>query len=76
MKTALSQLWDDPSLHTWQKLKRRELEKAMRGLVFTFCGGDLSPMGNSVKKFLLADLVVYFCSCETGYRAVPAFFNN
>lgn len=33
-------------------------------------------MENTVKEFLMADLVVYRASCEAGYRAASAFFNN
>ena len=60
MKTALPQLWDCeyPSLHTWQKLKRREILRSIGGLEFDVAC-DLPPMGNTVKKFPLADLVVY-----------------
>ena len=44
-----------------KKFKRREPESNTR-LSFNFAACDLSPMGNTVKKFPMADLVVYRAS--------------
>ena len=68
VKTALSHLWDGPSLPLGKNLKRRELESNGRFSFYFFAVCDLSPMRNTVKKFLMADLVVYRAplSCHSG----------
>lgn len=74
VKTALSQLWDcERPSYTWQKLKRRELESNARKK--TLWRVDVPPIGNTVKKYSLPDLVVDR-AFEAGYRVASAFFNN
>jgi hypothetical protein len=59
VKTALSQLWDCecPSLNLG-KTQAGENLRAMRGFMLQR-DVDLSPKRNRVKKFPLADLVIY-----------------